>query len=411
MGRRSGFIFLAVMVMVMVWWAATAEEIVVGYTGPLSGPAAEYGQDCVNGIDMAIREINAAGGVVVDGRKHTFRLEKKDDGIKPDVAIDNARKLRQEHKAIAVFNPVANTIAALMKINQEKKNEFLVMGYTSVPQIAETGNRLLITMTMPFTIYARVYVDLAWEKGWRKVAMLVTSGPYGDAWRKVFGDAWVKRGGTITLDKPVNYYTRTDFAAPLAEALATEPDFLLIGGPSGTTAMIIEQSRARGYEGGFVMIDQSKLDAIYQVMQKPLGLEGAIGVAMVTHIPYPATAAFTQNYTGSYKRNVTWESVLHYTNMHALARAVAAAGTASDVRAIRQALPRVFPLLGDQFPMEAYGLQPNGRVIAMAVIQTMKHGRFTQPNTYVWWAKTQKEFDAVKKMTKGATPMVWKRID
>ncbi len=410
MGKRSGFIFLAVMAMVMFGAAATAEDIVVGYTGPLSGPAAEYGQDCINGIDMAIREINASGGVVVNGRRHTFRLEKMDDGIKPDVAIDNARKLRREHKVIAVFNPVANTIAELMKINQEKKNEFLVMGYTSVPQIAETGNRLMITMTMPFTIYARVYVDLAWDKGWRKAAMLVTAGPYGDAWRKVFGDAWVKRGGTLTFDKPANYYTRTDFAAPLSEALATEPDFLLIGGPSATTAMIIEQSRARGFEGGFVMIDQSKFDAIYQVMQKPLGLEGTIGVAMVTHIPYPATAAFTQNYTNAYKRNVTWKAFL-------ITRTCTPWPGPSPPPARRA----TFGQSVRPFP----GVSALGRSVSHGGLRPAAqrphdcHGRHSDDearpvhaaNTYVWWAKTQKEFDAVKKMTKGATPMVWKRID
>ena len=112
--------------------------------------------------------------------------------------------------------------------------------------------------------------------------MVVTAGAYGEAWRKIFSDAWIKKGGIITADKPANYYTRTDFAGPLAEALATNPDFLLIGGPSSTTAMIIEQSRAKGFEGGFLMIDQAKLDAIYAVMQKPLGLEGCIGVGMVS---------------------------------------------------------------------------------------------------------------------------------
>ena len=61
-----------------VVWAAVAfaEDIVVGYSGPLSGPAAEYGQDCVNGIDMAVKELNAAGGVTIKGKKYTFRLEK-----------------------------------------------------------------------------------------------------------------------------------------------------------------------------------------------------------------------------------------------------------------------------------------------------------------------------------------------
>jgi len=36
-----------------------ADEIVLGYTGPLSGPAAEYGQDILYGVDMAVNEINA----------------------------------------------------------------------------------------------------------------------------------------------------------------------------------------------------------------------------------------------------------------------------------------------------------------------------------------------------------------
>ena len=51
----SMFVFL------FVAWAAVAfaEEIIIGYTGPLSGPAAEYGQDCANGVDMAVNELNS----------------------------------------------------------------------------------------------------------------------------------------------------------------------------------------------------------------------------------------------------------------------------------------------------------------------------------------------------------------
>ncbi len=49
----------------VVSWAGSskAEEIVLGYTGPLSGPAAEYGQDILSGVDMAVKDINAAGGI------------------------------------------------------------------------------------------------------------------------------------------------------------------------------------------------------------------------------------------------------------------------------------------------------------------------------------------------------------
>ena len=406
------FIFLAAVILGMIWVAsAGAQEIVIGYTGPLSGPAGEYGQDCLNGVEMAILEINAAGGIAIKGKKHTFKLLKMDDRVNPQTAVNNAMQMRSESKAIAIFNPVFGTIASLMKVNTDQKNEFIIMGYTSTPQASEMGNKLAVITTIPLTVYNRLEANLAWAKGWRKGAMVVTAGAYGDEWRKAFRKEWEKNGGSITVDKATNYYTRTDFAGPLTEALASQPDFLLIGGPSTTTALIVEQARAKGFEGGFVMIDQAKLDAIHAMMERPLGMEGSIGVAMVSGIPYPASDAFAKNNKANYRRNVTWETVVNYTGMHALAKAIAAAGTTTDTRAIRAAFPRVFPLLGDKYPMEIYGITANGRILHAAVIQSMKHGRFTQPQAYIWWARTQKEFNQIKKMYKGSAPLVWQQVD
>ena len=413
MTKFKGFILLASLILGVICWAAPvrADEIVIGYTGPLSGPAAEYGQDCLNGIEMAINEINGKGGITVRGKKYTFKLERTDDQTKPEVAVNNALQMYKEFKPVAVFNPLYGSLAALMKINQDKKHEFLVMAYTSIPETSEMGNRLTITLIMPYTIYNKVFTSIAWEKGWRKGAIVVTAGAYGDEWRKAFRKEWEKKGGKITVDKATNYYTRTDFAAPLSEALATNPDFMLIGGPSSTTALIIEQARSKGFEGGFVLIDQAKLDAVYPVMEKPLGLEGSIGVAMVNSIPYPSTEKFKQNYMTPYKRNYTWESVANYTGMHALAQAIVAAGTTTDIKAIRAAFPSVFPMLGDKYPMEVYGILPNGRLLSTPVVQTMRYGKFKAPNLYVWWAKSHKDFEKVQKMTKGSIPLTWFRMD
>jgi branched-chain amino acid transport system substrate-binding protein len=409
MKKHKSFIFFAVTILALMWAApaAMADDIVFGYTGPLSGPGAEYGEDCANGLEMAIDEINQQGGVTVKGKKYTFRLEKMDDKVSPELAVANAGRLRKDHKAVAVFNPVATTIAPLMKINQEKKNEFIIMGYTSVPTMSMMGNKLLVTTATPFTMYIKVYVSLAWDKGWRKGAMVVAQGAYGEAWRKLFADAWTKKGGVITADKPANYYTRTDYAGPLAEALATDPDFILIGGPSATTALIIEQARARGFEGGFLMIDQAKLDAVRVVMEKPLGMEGCIGVGMVDSTGYPATETFTREYVARYKRAPTWESVLHYTHGHALAQAIEAAGSVDNPAAIRAAFPKIFPMLGDKYPMELWGITPTGLLIYYPLVQTMKHGRFTQATGYIWWLKTQREFEGLKRASKGSTYLVW----
>ncbi len=408
MKRVKGFIFFTAIVLGIIGWAAIAwaDEIVIGYTGPLSGPAGEYGQDCLNGLEMAVNEINQSGGIIVEGKKYTFRLEKMDDRVNPEIAVSNAIQMRKELKAVAIFNPVYTTIAALSKVNTDKRNEFLLMGYTSVPQASETGNKLYITIVPSFALYNMLFANLAWEKGWRKCAIVTTAGAYGDAWRKIFRTEWEKKGGVVTVDKSTNYYTRTDYAEPLADALKSNPDFMLIGGPSATTALIIEQARAKGYEGGFVLIDQAKFETLSSVMAKPLGLEGTIGACKISSVIFPASPAFTADYTREYKRNLTAEAAMNFTAMHALAKAIVIAGTATDVRAIRAAFPKVFPMLGDKYPYEFFGLTPDARIISVATIQTVKYGKFSQPQLYVWWVKSKKEFEQVKKISKSPVPLL-----
>lgn len=143
--RHLKVIFCFIIVVMMFFLPATspAKDILVGYSGPLSGAAAEYGQDIFSGIDMAVREINDAGGITVKGQKYKFRLEKLNDHVDPTMALKNARRL-QENGAIAVFNSVFTTVAPMLRINQEKGKEFLLMAYTSSPRLMETGNKLVV---------------------------------------------------------------------------------------------------------------------------------------------------------------------------------------------------------------------------------------------------------------------------
>jgi branched-chain amino acid transport system substrate-binding protein len=385
--------------------AAPAQEVVIGYTAPLSGPAAEYGQDCVNGVEMAINEINKAGGITVKGKKYVFRLEKLDDRIDPTQAVNNARRFRDQFKAPAIFNPVFNTIAPMMQINQEKGNEFIMMAYTSTPKVTAMKNKLLVAIPPNFEIYVQAFSDLAWGWGARKAAMVVTLGAYGDEWRAAFKKYWEKKGGTITADKPANYYTETDFSAPLTAALATKPDVLLIGGPSAPTALVIEQARGLGYKGGFILIDQAKVDYIAHILKGMKLMDDVIGVSAIANVPVPAAQSFDKKYTATYKRMNTWEAALHYTAMYALAKAMEAAGTVSDVYAIRAAFPKAFPLLGDKFPTEMFGISEAGRIHLAASVQTVKDGKYDKNDMYVWWVKSEKEVEQIKKIGKTNVPL------
>jgi branched-chain amino acid transport system substrate-binding protein len=407
MKHWKGIIVLLTICLVVSWTLiAGAQDIVVGFSGPLSGPAAEYGQDCFNGLDMAAKEINAAGGVSVSGKKHLIRLERLDDRSDPTLAANNARRL-QGNKAVAIYNPVFSTIAAMAKINQEKGVEFILMAYTSTPKVVQMGNKLLIGVTAPaFTVYIQQFVELARKEGWKNLAMVVTLGAYGEEWRKAFGDYWKKAGGNITIDKPANYYMETDFSAPLAAALATKPDALLVGGPSSTTALVIEQARGMGFTGGFICIDQAKLDYMANLLKGYKLMNNTIGVATPMSVAVPVSADFEKRYKATYKTMVTSECFRHYGSMIALAKAIEKAGTISDVRAIRAAFSKALPIVGDRIPTEIFGINDNGRLRINGSIQTVKNGQLTAPHQYFWWIKSDKEWEQIKKISKSKANMI-----
>lgn len=401
MKNWKGFIWLMSFLVAIFWTSAgNAKEIVVGFTGPISGAAAEYGQDVMNGIDMGVKDLNAAGGIKVKGETYTFRLEKLDDRLDPTQAVNNARRFRSSG-AIAVWSPVFNCIAPLMKINEEKGNEFLVMAYSATPKITVLGNKLTVNVVgFPFTVLCQVLSDQAWQRGWQKIAMMITLGAYGDEWRQTFKGYWQKIGGTVTIDKPANYYTETDFSSQLTAILATKPDAMIVGGPSAPTALVIEQALSMGFKGGFLLIDQAKMEDVARYIGGVKRLEGAVGLAPPEALPLPASASFAKRYLAAYKRPANWESICCYTAMHVLARTIVAAGKVDDVAAIRAAFSKTFPVLGDQFPFEYFGISNVGRFLALVSVNTVKGGKYSSPTAYAWWATTAKEVDQVKRNTK-----------
>lgn len=389
----------------MSWNAAlAAEEIIIGYSGPLSGPAAEYGQDCVNGVDMAVKEINAAGGITVKGKKYTFKLERLDDRVDPTLAVNNARRFVSQFKTPVVFNSIATTIGPLMRVNETKGSEFLVAGYSSVHAHHTLGNKLVINPCPNFLSYISAKSDIAWKKGFRNGAMVVTLGAYGDAWRKYFRAAWEKKGGKILGDFPANYYTETDFSAQLTSAINTKADFLLIGGPSATTALVVEQARTMGFKGGMIVIDQARMDYIAHILNNIKLMEGLIGIANIADLPLPASVGFAKKYKDGYKKAATWESALNYNTMHIVAKAMVAAGSVDDPYAIRSAVPKALPILGDKYPNELFSVEENGVMNAAGVIQSVENGKFSKVDYTFAFPKSKEEFDKYKKMSKTREP-------
>jgi len=116
--------------------AASAQDVKLGYNGDLSAsPSAQSGQAAVLGMEAAIADINAAGGVL--GKK--LALVTRDDTSAPPKSIQNMSELVDNEKVAAVFGPTnsGNAMAWKHIANQKK-----------IPVIGNVGSGTDITKPM-----------------------------------------------------------------------------------------------------------------------------------------------------------------------------------------------------------------------------------------------------------------------
>ncbi len=389
-----------VLCLLFLWVPGThANEILIGYSGPFSGPAADYGQDCASGIELAVKELNRNGGLTIKGVKYSFKLDKRDDCFDSKLVLENVRQFRAK-KAIAVFGQNNN-------ITRETGPDFIPIVMTSSPGASQT-NKLIVITSPPLNVFAQAYVDWAWERGWRRLGIILGSNSNGNAWTWCIKSLWEKKGGIILGSRPANYYQSTDFTPQIREIMTSHPDVLLVGGPSPTTALLIEQARKLGFRGGFMLIDQAKLDMLAKLLGGTQLIQNAIGVAKISSFnSIPVAADYFKKYSAEYKRVHSWDALLSYAATLVLAKAITESGQPDNPEAIRASYSRIFPMVGGKNPIPIFGISEKGRQEVPAFVQTVRDGKLQEPVLYAWWPRDSKEYEKAKRDLSLPIQMRW----
>lgn len=314
-------------------------EVTIGYSGPLSGPAASYGEETLKGLKIAVEDINEEGGIEVDGKNYTFKLETIDDKYLPNETAANAKRLVQEEDAKFIYSPHSGGIYAMQVFNEME--DFVIMGYTSEPGVTEQGNTLNVRIPPRYDQYLEPFTEYEMERFGKKIAFLPTASQYGKDWAEMLKPVWEEKGGEVVFNESIDFSKDTDFQTIVANALEEKPDVLFIGGPSEPTALVAKQARDLGFEGGFLIMDQAKLDEMAAVLGGNYDLlEGAISTTPLVNTEFPGTAAYIERYKENNDRDPSAESAFHYVSLYVLAEAMKEAGSVDDTKAIMAAMDK-----------------------------------------------------------------------
>lgn len=195
--------------------AAASAPLKLGVIGPFSGPSADFGLPMLNGVRMAVDEINAVGGYL--GRR--IELVTKDDEANPPVGLARAQELAKEGVFATIGFCNTGVAMAALDVFQQNKMPLIVPCAAGSPVTAKypPADSYVFRTSARDGIQADFVVADLVKRGWTRVAIFADTTAYGES-----GLADVRKALAARKLEPT-YVARfplgaTDLSAPLKAA-------------------------------------------------------------------------------------------------------------------------------------------------------------------------------------------------
>lgn len=153
------------------------ETLKIGVIGPFTGPSADFGVPMLNGIQLALDEINAVGGYL--GRK--LEVVRKDDQGNPDVGLAVSRELANQKVAATIGFCNTGVAAKSLEVFQTNQIPLLIPCATGTPLTSKypSPESYIFRTSAKDAIQAPFVVNDIVKRGWTKVAIFADTTGYG----------------------------------------------------------------------------------------------------------------------------------------------------------------------------------------------------------------------------------------
>lgn len=286
------------------------DEIVIGTLLDLSGPINFWGIPVKNGMELAVDDINAAGGI--NGRM--LRLVVEDMAYDPKKAVLAAQKLLTSDRIFAMVGSMGTvTSAATMPLVLERGLPHL-FPITPAEMFAVPFDKLKFAFFSPYYDDVRTSVKyLIAEKGFSRIGVMYQDDEFGANVLQAVKDQLAETG---LEPVSVTSYKRgaTDFSSQIARLKSDGVDLVVLGTIVRETVGAMATARNLGWNPAF-LISQ----AGYAPVTAQLGKEAVEGLyaGAMTPIPYadnasPEIKAWIESYKAKFGEEPNVQGVVGY---------------------------------------------------------------------------------------------------
>jgi branched-chain amino acid transport system substrate-binding protein len=344
---------------------AGAQTIKIGFHVPLTGFAAADGKSALNGAELAIEQINAAGGV--NGRK--LELVVQDDQAKPEQAVPLANKYIGDGLKIVVSGSYSGPTRAAAGVFQQARIPY-ISAYAIHPDITRAGNYVFRTSFMGEVqgrAAGKLIGDILKKK---KVTLVTLNNDFGQALSAGFKEVVAKFGLQIVSEYTYAMGDR-QFGSIVASVKRDNPEAIYVSGYFFNGGPMVAQLRAGGVTAPIIGTEGFDTHNFITIAK-----EAAEGVMITTSLDRdskaPAMRKFIDDYQAKFKVPADMVAAATHTAIGVAAAAMAKSG-ADDPAKIRDAIAST-----KDFEVATGRITFNemGEVYKAAQIQVIKGGEF-----------------------------------
>ncbi len=315
--------------------AAASAQVVVGASLPLTGPRALLGRYWKQGVDQALAEINAAGGVL--GKPMQVVYE-DDLGDNPNGATNAVNRLMKVHKVQAMLGPHWSVAQMATQKQYCDGSIVSVTGASGVP-VTAAGCKYVVRIRANDSLQGQALVTYALTHlKIDKIGIIHVNDDFG----KGGADRVVKALEAAGI-KPVGVEGHNpedkDFSAQIGRLNNAGAKLVLLWTHDQESALIVRQGKQMGLPMRFAG-STSLSQPIFLKLAGEAG-EGAISPTdYVASNPDPLVQRFAKKYGAAYKTESELYAATYYDATHMLAKAINLAGS-TDPQKVRDAFARV----------------------------------------------------------------------
>ena len=268
-------------------------QFIIGSMGPLTGPAASYGISVKQGAEVAINEINAAGGVKVGETEYELKLVFEDDEAAEDKAIQAYNTVMDQGANVILGAVTSGSCLAVVDLTA-KDNILQITPSGSAPGCIKNPNNFRICFSDPEQGLAMA--DYAYNTlGYTSLAVIYNNASdYSSGLAAAFEEEYKALGGQVVVSESFTDGD-VDFNTQLTKIKSAAPQALYIPAYYQEISYIATQARDMGMD--LPLIGSDGWDGVLATITDPADVEGAIFSApFCAAVEDPAVVQFVEAY-------------------------------------------------------------------------------------------------------------------